>query len=1508
MKVKKHSALRFLSILLSLLLLAATLPVAGILSASAGAEEGIYLRGSMNGWNCHEQYKFVSEGNNIYTLVISMTGSQYEYKVGTPSWSVGLGDPADNRNNAVISLDSDSIVKFTADLNRNKQYYEVMNTKSDFTLGSSALTIEAENYTFALGEVTVLSDGAASSGKYVGNFDKGDSLNYGVTVSGNKLATYRFTVNVASQSDDGAYNFITGSECAKANFTTTGAWQKYKSMVFTKTLEPGYNRITVENTSGTYNVDRISIEPVTNYADAVTEAGTNIGFEGYDSISDTALVKDGVFTASKAGEYVSLFVNPETPGVYEVLLGAGELPDKTVLLGDADQNGEVNVRDATAIQKHSANVAALSGDALIAADADQNAVVNIKDATAIQKFTAQQPVSTPIGEPIKVPAARAVAAQAKIGTDRENMISGNKATLVIDGITEIFVEAQSEGLNVDALSFKYIPNVEKMGYEIQEASLVTRFKTEFIINELGITSKKDIASLDIVLSDGTKTTVTDIKANVRKTVELSEAHTVLWVKAETAEDISLEILGKKNTETTFKDISLEGYVSTHEGWQKAAEYPYFTLIADKFGLGFDTEATLNKVSFVSTTGVVPTTMTLTTASGKSVELTGTSSQNDAQNVTTFSFDDLYSFGFFFEFPAEAEINMIMAEGDTAYKGASVNISSAYDYELFSNGLTENDSRVVANTGTHILSSETGSDREWTLTEDISGSPSFYAPNTPLAEAAYNLTMEEIYKSINTDPAFGDVFYTGTNWQKVWTRDTAISMQYILSWLFPEISTNCAKAKVVGKDGNLTFEEDTGTGGSYPVSTDRMIMMLAVWETYLADGNKETLEYFYNVASNTIKQDYEVVYDEVSGLFKGETCGLDHRDKTYGDWTGEDDQNGIVNIAESKATSTNIIFCQAMKILSQSAAILGKGEKESKAWADLAAELEKAITERLWSEDLGTYASWEYPEFMGSPLSYKQDVLGNGYAVWYNIGSDEMINSIMENYTLVNFGANTVYPQKNAQRWTDYKYHDSGVWPGWEAILMIGAVNNANENNLLAEEIWNSCVRGAVACFTNYEVIDYETGKGLHSTQQLWSIAATMAGYFRVLYGMEYTTEGITFDPYVPDWMEGPFTVTNYKYRNATLNMHLIGDGDTVSSIYVNGEEKPADYVFPADAEGEYTIEIFVEDSGASYKINLKDENTAKAPTAPNVRNAGGTLTWTADANCTYKVWTGSGYVDVTGNTYKIDTSKYGCYSVIAVDKTTGIWSELSKPISYNPSGSKITVNANNRVDNASNPKPLTVTVNVPVDGTYELSVLHSNPGDPTAGITAAIRSVYVDGAEVGTLTFPAMSFSNQLSTHLTLSLTKGAHEITVKYDTANWYDRNMSQAHGQSQNNVTYNTVVLELTKGDFSGFGGGDTPTDTKTIYFSNNKGWETVNVHYWIEGGAGTDWPGEAMTYVGDNEMGEQVYCITIDKSFPNIVFNNGNGEQTVNITSGVEDGIGFYLVSNSSGKWTVGTYNYE
>ena len=739
------------------------------------------------------------------------------------------------------------------------------------------------------------------------------------------------------------------------------------------------------------------------------------------------------------------------------------------------------------------------------------------------------------------------------------------------------------------------------------------------------------------------------------------------------------------------------------------------------------------------------------------------------------------------------------------------VYSSYDYQLTPDRVIDTGYNAYASSPTSITSYMSGSRETWTQSKDLSAYPVFKAPNTPLAAAVYNLSLEEALKSINTD-AYGEVFYTGTAWQKVWTRDTALSNLYSLAWVFPEISYNCEREKVKTSGGVSVFEEDTGTGGSYPVSTDKIITMLSVWETYLADGNTAHLSYFYDICRNTILQDLNVAYDSDAGLFRGETCGLDWRDQTYPDWTSETYDSGLSVIAESKTASVNAIYCRVLEIMSRAAKILNKGEEAEQAWAKMAQDLREKIIERLWNENMGLYSAWEYPEFMGSVLAEKADVLGNGFALWFDIGTEEQLAQISENYPLVMYGADTVYPQKQGKLANANKiYHNFGVWPGWDSILMVGAAYH--DNKALAEEIFNSNVRGAAVSLTNKEVINYRTGEGVESDQQLWSIAGTLAGYYRVMFGMNYDEDGIRFNPYIPGWMVGPFELSNFKYRNATLTIKLSGEGDHVKSFKVDGVAKDIDtYVFPVDSTGKHTIEIVMEQSETAYTINKSEENLVVCPELPTMRYLNGKLVWTEESGLTYKLWTGKEYISVSGGSYTPDATVYGCYSLMAIS-ADGVCSELSKPIVISPDrimieaesgsvSSSSLISSGYVIDKRSRSANLTLTVNIEKKGKYLLSGVYNNPGDATSGVSCAIRSVYVDGVDMGALVFPEVysNHKNQLSTHLSLDLDEGSHTIKVFYDTANWYDRNMSV----TKNDVEYNSFNL-----DYVGSGEEPEPTD---------------------------------------------------------------------------------------------------
>ena len=72
----------------------------------------------------------------------------------------------------------------------------------------------------------------------------------------------------------------------------------------------------------------------------------------------------------------------------------------SINLGDANNDGVININDVTAIQRHVAEMQMLEGLRFIAADVTQNGKIEISDATAMQMYFAEYDITEPIGERI----------------------------------------------------------------------------------------------------------------------------------------------------------------------------------------------------------------------------------------------------------------------------------------------------------------------------------------------------------------------------------------------------------------------------------------------------------------------------------------------------------------------------------------------------------------------------------------------------------------------------------------------------------------------------------------------------------------------------------------------------------------------------------------------------------------------------------------------------------------------------------------------------------------------------------------------------------------------------------------------------------------------------------------------------------------------------------------------------------------------------------------------------
>ncbi|HWB91412.1 MAG TPA: hypothetical protein VG605_06150, partial [Puia sp.] len=226
---------------------------------------------------------------------------------------------------------------------------------------------------------------------------------------------------------------------------------------------------------------------------------------------------------------------------------------------------------------------------------------------------------------------------------------------------------------------------------------------------------------------------------------------------------------------------------------------------------------------------------------------------------------------------------------------------------------------------------------WKLDKDIAAFPQYHS-SYPISDAVYNLALEEMIKAVEPD----STFRTGKLWSGVWTRDISYSIILSMAYLQPRVAMNSLMRKV---NSHKKIIQDTGTGGAYPVSSDRMIWAVAAWEVYEATGDKGWLEQSYRIIRNSVEDDLLNSYDRETGLVRGESSFLDWREQTYPAWMQPAD------IYASECLGTNAVHYQANLVLSRMAVLLHHPEAAQK-YKSVALRIKAGINRYLWQEDKG----------------------------------------------------------------------------------------------------------------------------------------------------------------------------------------------------------------------------------------------------------------------------------------------------------------------------------------------------------------------------------------------------------------------------------------------------------------------------------------------------------------------------------------------------------------------------
>lgn len=661
---------------------------------------------------------------------------------------------------------------------------------------------------------------------------------------------------------------------------------------------------------------------------------------------------------------------------------------------------------------------------------------------------------------------------------------------------------------------------------------------------------------------------------------------------------------------------------------------------------------------------------------------------------------------------------------------------------------------------------------WELKQDVSHYPQ-YKSDIELSDALYNMSLEELHLDIRPDGAF----MAGAKWPGVWTRDISYSILLSLAILNPDASKKSLMAKVK----NDRIIQDTGTGGSWPVSTDRMTWALAAWEVYLATGDEDWLKTAYHIIKNSAEDDLNTAYKHETGLMYGESSFLDWREQTYPRWMDPKD------IYKSQNLGTNAVHYQTYRILEKMAAILGEPET---AFAETAKSIYDGINQHFWLEDKGYYGQYLYGRNYLS-LSPRSETLGEALTVLFDIADEEKQQSIFKNTPVVAFGTPCIFPQiPNIP-----PYHNDGIWPFVVAYWTWAAAKAQNVNAV--EHGLAAIYRAAALFLTNKENFVASTadfmGTEINSDRQLWSVAGNLALVYRVLFGMKFTPKGLSFQPFIPESLGSTRTLKNFKYRNANLEIKISGYGSQIKSFRFDGNQMGQAFI-PEDLSGTHSIEIeMVNNEIKSPAINLREN--AFAPETPVVKSNAGTLNWeSVDGASTYLIYKNGEHIEsISANRYEIpESGDYAEYQVLAVD-SDGWQSFLSDPVAVTGAAEIITIQAEKfgarsetryqgysgngyiPLDKEVN-NDIQFPVKIEEPGLYAIDVHYANGNGPiNTNNKCAIRTLALNGERVGAIVMAQRGIERWedwgFSNSLKIYLPKGEHRLSLSFTAS---DNNMN--------------------------------------------------------------------------------------------------------------------------------------
>lgn len=433
---------------------------------------------------------------------------------------------------------------------------------------------------------------------------------------------------------------------------------------------------------------------------------------------------------------------------------------------------------------------------------------------------------------------------------------------------------------------------------------------------------------------------------------------------------------------------------------------------------------------------------------------------------------------------------------------------------------------------------------------------------PLIETLYHMSADGIADAIDQNGNF----IPSHNYSRLYC-----AIYLSLACLKPHQAMSTLKT-MVDKDSIIMQRE-----GQWPVVSDHISWATSAWEVYKTTGDRKWLSYCYHVIEKTLNINRQVLLDQGTGLVHG--AGYTSA-RPLGSprmtWMGYNDLFACMSLGN------NILTGNAYSILNDMGEELGIKNDYLKN----AQRIKDAINQYLWNENHGFYSSFLYGMAFPkqSPLT---DNTSQAMCVLWGIADDDRAENLIANTPVSNFGVNVTYPPSIPIE----PFFTNSSWATTQAMWNLAAAYTDNENALR---------RGLGALYRAQALYQ---ARGIHmqgiNTDNLGTCAANAAMVLRLFMGINFTPEGIEFNPTVPTGMPGTKTLTGLNYRRAVLDITVEGVGNDVASITDNG--KPLESAFlPCDIVGSHRIVITLKQGNHSdNKVTIHHGEVILPPT-PNV--------------------------------------------------------------------------------------------------------------------------------------------------------------------------------------------------------------------------------------------------------------------------------------------------------------------